>query len=148
MGFKQSKLTKCEKGHFFDAHDFAECPYCRPDTDVRYYSFNEIRSQLEIYNGTVGQWREDYEHCHKCAYAYGKDDKWCKQCGTKREQILCEWFEPLDDYIGCVLMAPTFYVCRCSGCGFEWKESPVSINRTKYCPQCGSNQFTKELMAT
>ena len=141
-------LTRCEKGHFFDLDNYPECPYCSKDAAARVNSFREPdRSQFVKCGNQTGLWAEDYDHCHRCKYAYERGDRWCRRCGIKREHILCSWFQTFEEISVNYAYGLPDCVFRCRACGFTWTVMNLSMytENIAYCPQCGSDQLVKNL---
>ncbi len=75
---------------------------------------------------------EDGSRCGNCQAILEPDDKYCRNCGTKRgEGKFSEYRNPLK-----VIYGP-IRVFRCRECSFQW-QSMIG----KCCPKCGGKLST------
>lgn len=88
---------------------------------------------------------KDYtDRCGNCTKYLGKEDQFCRYCGTKRGEGS---FRPYEDMVQCVYGPPPeerFH--KCKACGFEWTTN-MMIDNQYYCPKCGGNCPPQELPA-
>lgn len=79
---------------------------------------------------------DDRVYCENCSYLAGKDDKFCRKCGTK---IGGGRYVPQNDIMQCIYGPPP--VTRqhiCQSCGYSWS-TMFMIDYEKKCPKCGGN---------
>ncbi len=81
------------------------------------------------------EWSTDYSgRCGNCHERLGKNDKYCRYCGTKRGEGK---FRPYQNLMQCIYgPMPVKRVHRCKKCGKKW-ETILMIDDEKYCPDCG-----------
>ena len=79
----------------------------------------------------------DYKNrCGHCREFLGKEDKFCRYCGTEAGK---GEYKPYLDEMNCIYGPPPVRrVHRCDKCGYEWKTN-MMIDDQKYCPKCGSD---------
>ena len=103
------------------------CPYCGnlspyPDVDDR---------------GRRGKWEEDKEHCYRCQKGYkSSDDKFCRYCGSIRDNRLAKYFKVSPEYMECVygpMPVKVEYICL--KCSYKW--TGTNWDKELFCPQCG-----------
>lgn len=84
------------------------------------------------------------ERCGNCGAYLPEKHQFCIYCGTKAGEGNFE-FNPEDDKVQILYGAPVICDCDCKNCGKQWTSVKFGgINRTKYCPVCGSEiQKTK-----
>jgi len=76
------------------------------------------------------------DRCGNCGAHLPKEHQFCIYCGTKAGEGAFE-FNPEEE--GQVLYGPpVIFDCKCEKCGKFWTSLGFGINRTKYCPVCGS----------
>ena len=80
----------------------------------------------------------DYEDkCGNCHKYLGKQDKYCKYCGTKRGE---GEFKPYENVMYCVYGPPIKHKYKCKACGNLWIVSVLGGDNSKYCPECGQKK--------
>ena len=73
--------------------------------------------------------------CGNCHAFLGKDDLFCRKCGTKAGEGA---FEPYWNFESCIYGPPPIERDHsCPNCGYSWKNC-VMIDDDRYCPKCGN----------
>lgn len=77
----------------------------------------------------------DYEgKCGNCHSIMGKDDMYCKICGTKAGKGK---FLPYEDIMECIYgPMPIEREHLCKKCKYSWT-TVLMVDDEKYCPKCG-----------
>ena len=77
--------------------------------------------------------------CGKCWAYLGKEDNYCRKCGTKRGD---GEFNPEHNEMQTVYGPPPIgFKFVCNECELEWAEN-LMVNFNKYCPRCGAAELT------
>ena len=76
---------------------------------------------------------DDGFQCLNCLATLGKDDKYCKICGTKKgEGSYC----PTSESMLCIYGPPPVKRrYKCEKCGYKWEDYTM-VPHHRYCPQC------------
>lgn len=128
--FSKSRRRVCAVcGRTLEDGDGAYCRHC--SEMLRLYPNTDSR-------GRRGRWEKDLFHCPKCQKRYsGKEDQYCRYCGTKRENIEADYFIVSPDDIEEVYgPMPAVVNYDCPSCGYHWEGS--NWNMQTYCPKCGT----------
>lgn len=96
--------------------------------------------ELENYLANVGYIPStDYTNrCGNCQEYMGKEDKYCKYCGTARGKGA---FKPYYNQIHVVYGPPISARHKCKKCGHLWVENTLGGDEPSYCPNCGSKNI-------
>lgn len=103
----------------------------------------DLRSMADRYEILV---HTDYEGlCGNCHEPLGKEDKYCRTCGTKRGEGA---FKPYVNKTYCVYGPMIANKYACPKCGKTWSECNPGGRGDTYCPQCGTKiENTVELVS-
>ena len=83
----------------------------------------------------------DYKgRCGNCHQELREKDKFCRFCGTRRGDGK---FKPFLNSMYAVYGPPVKTKLKCNACEFSWESECLGSDRSKYCPQCGSEKIVQ-----
>ncbi|MBR1554323.1 MAG: zinc ribbon domain-containing protein [Oscillospiraceae bacterium] len=82
--------------------------------------------------------------CLNCGKHFTQGEQYCVYCGTKTQEM--PFYPELDFGAEVYGPPPDIYILTCKKCGKRWESHEFGINRTKYCPDCGSEAYRTHVL--
>lgn len=81
---------------------------------------------------------DDITRCGNCGRYLQAEDKYCRDCGTKKGEGS---FLPEVNLMSCLYGPPITEAFKCDTCGHSWVENSLGRSSTHYCPRCRSEKL-------